>query len=117
MSIYDADLSNYVPKFQKDKDEPTQKQLEKIANRGIDIMHIDSFGYASILISKLVERQELGYATPKQIRCLEKFGFIRVGQWSFEDASKVIKNISEHNWKLPKDFDATEFSKRKIKKM
>ena len=56
---------------------------------------------ASLLITRLTSRQDLGLATPKQIKCLEKYGFTHVGTWSFDEASNMITRIANYNWKIP----------------
>ena len=58
-----------------------------------------------MLIDKLRRRQEEGLATPKQIRFLERMGFLHVGLWPFDDATRIISWLNLHNWKLPRGFD------------
>ena len=58
-------------------------------------------GLASLLINRLKERQGLHLSTPKQIRFLERKGFLHVGTWSFAAASSMIGQISENGWHIP----------------
>ena len=50
-----------------------------------------------------------GYTTPKQIRCLERFGFREVGTWQFEDAKRLIDRIAANGWRVPRDIDAVGY--------
>ena len=52
-------------------------------------------------------------ATPKQIRCLESFGFVHVGRWTLRYASSFLDIISSHDWKLPNGFDASTLDPEK----
>jgi len=54
-----------------------------------------------MLIDRLMRRQESGLSTPKQIRCLERYGFRQVGTWQFDDAAKMISRLAANNWRLP----------------
>lgn len=109
LSIAAEDLANYTPTFAWEMSPPTQKQLEYLEGHGIFADSVANCGMASLIIEKLRERQFEGLATPKQIRCLERYGFYHVGTWSFEEASKMITFIANHNWCLPRGFDAKNF--------
>ncbi len=100
-SINAEDLTDYVPTFAWEMAPPSKKQLDFLEKRGILPETVENTGYASMLIDKLIARQQEGLATPKQIRCLERYGFKKVGTWTFEDASKLISMISEFKWHVP----------------
>jgi superfamily II DNA or RNA helicase len=99
-SIQDLDLVDYVPTFIWECKEPTDKQRAAIEKFGVDASGIESAGQASALLDALCKRADSHLATPKQIRCLEKYGFKHVGTWAFEDASKMISRIAAVDWKL-----------------
>ena len=80
---------------------PTDKQLAFIEHRGICPEGVNNAGLASLLIDRLKRRQELGLATPKQIRCLERYGFRQVGTWRFADASSLISQLADNHWRVP----------------
>ncbi len=101
MSIQAADLSNYVPAFGWEAAPPTQKQIQTLEKLGIFPDEIDNAGKAQLLLDRLSKRRAEGLSTPKQIRFLEKKGFIHVGQWSFEAASSMITRISANGWHIP----------------
>jgi hypothetical protein len=101
LSIAAEDLANYTPTFAWEMAPPSQKQLEFLEHRGIYADSVTNAGMASMLIDKLMRRQQEGLATPKQIRCLEKYGFRQVGTWRFEDASKLISILANHHWCVP----------------
>ena len=102
MSIAAEDLSHYVPTFAWEMAPPSDKQLAFLENRGIFTETITNTGMASMIIDRLKRRQDEGLSTPKQIRCLERYGFLQVGTWSFEDASKMISRLAMNNWMVPR---------------
>ena len=64
---------------------------------------VESAGKASLLLDRLHKRRDEGLTTPKQIRCLEKYGFQHVGTWSFEQAKHMIDRIAAQGWRgVPK---------------
>ena len=101
LSIAAEDLATYTPTFDWEMKPPTQAQLSIISSRGVDTDCVTCAGYASMLIDKLIRRQEAGLSTPKQIRLLEKYGFREVGTWEFSQASNMISTLASHNWRLP----------------
>ena len=108
-SIAAEDLANYEPTFAWEMAPATARQLEYLEKHGIYPDSVTNCGMASLLIEKLKNRQVEGLATPKQIRFLERYGFLRVGMWLFEAASKMITRISENSWCLPKGINAKSY--------
>ena len=109
MSIAAEDLANYVPTFAWEMAPPSQKQLEFLEKRGIFADSVANMGMASMIIDRLKRRQDEGLSTPKQIRCLERYGFRQVGTWAFEDANRAISMLAANNWRLPYGFVASEY--------
>lgn len=101
LSIAAEDLVGYVPTFAWEMAPPSERQLEFLEKRGIFSESVENMGKASILIDRLMRRQESGLSTPKQIRCLERYGFRQVGTWKFDDAAKMIARLSLNKWRLP----------------
>lgn len=101
LSIAAEDLVGYVPTFAWEMAPPSERQLEFLEKRGIFSESIENMGKASMLIDRLMRRQESGLSTPKQIRCLERYGFRQVGTWQFDDAAKMISRLAANNWRLP----------------
>ena len=101
MSIAAEDLANYVPTFAWEMAPPSKKQLEFLERRGIFSESVTNSGMASMLIDRLQRRMQEGLATPKQIRCLERYGFRQVGTWLFDDASSMISRLADNNWRVP----------------
>lgn len=86
--------------FKWETKKPTKKQVEFLKSQGIDEKTITTKGQASRIIGMIVERRQKGFATPKQIRLLERMGFERVGNWKFEKASAAIDEIAKAHWKV-----------------
>lgn len=103
MSIQAEDLSGYVPTFGWEAGPPSDKQTAALEKLGILPDAVESAGKAALLLDRLHKRQTEGLTTPKQIRCLEKYGFQHVGTWSFETARHMIDRIAAQGWRgVPK---------------
>ena len=103
MSIQAEDLSGYVPAFGWEAGPPSEQQTAALEKLGILPDAVESAGKASLLLDRLHKRREEGLTTPKQIRCLEKYGFQHVGTWSFEAARRMIDRIAAQGWRgVPK---------------
>ena len=71
-------------------------------------------GLAALLIDRLKLRQDAGLATPKQIRCLERYGFRQVGTWQFDDASALISRLANNNWHIPYGLNAASYRPQEV---
>lgn len=101
MSIQDIDLSNYKPAFgweAQPADDDTKVHLEKMGIWPDEITQ----GAANKLLDRLDERSHLGYATPKQIRLLERYRFKNVGAWKQVAAAKMVARIAASGWQTPR---------------
>lgn len=106
-----ADLVDYEPEFPWEMMPPSKKQVEQLERAGIYPDEITCAGMASKLLDRIANRRASGYATPKQVRCLERFGFKKVGEMSFQQASQMITRISANGWRVPEDMlQPTEFA-------
>jgi superfamily II DNA or RNA helicase len=99
MSIQAEDLSGYVPAFGWEMAPPSDSQKRELEKRGILPDQIDNAGKASLILDRLHKRQEENLSTPKQIRCLEKYGFQHVGTWNFVSAKNMIDRIAAAGWR------------------
>jgi hypothetical protein len=104
-SISDIDLADYEPTFAWEMGPVSERQAKYLERVGIDSSVVTCSGMASMLIDKLINRQNEGLTTPKQIRTLEKYGFAHVGLWDFDDASRMISRLAENGWKTPRGVD------------
>lgn len=103
MSIQAEDLAGYVPAFGWEAGPPSEQQTAALEKLGILPDAVESAGKAALLLDRLHKRREEGLTTPKQIRCLEKYGFQHVGTWSFEAARHMIDRIAAQGWRgVPK---------------
>lgn len=101
MSIQAEDLSGYVPSFGWEMSPPTDSQKRALEKLGICPDEIDNAGKASKMLERLDKRRQEGLTTPKQIRCLEKYGFQKVGTWQFDTAKNMIDRIAGNGWRIP----------------
>lgn len=81
---------------------PSAAQLAALERAGIWPEEITCQGHANRLLDTLAKRRAEGMATPKQIRCLERYGFAGVGTWQFDDARKLIDGIAGNMWRVPR---------------
>lgn len=103
MSIQAEDLSGYVPTFGWEAGPPSEQQTAALEKLGILPDAVESAGKAALLLDRLNKRLDEGLTTPKQIRCLEKYGFQHVGTWGFEAARHMIDRIAAQGWRgVPK---------------
>lgn len=105
MSIQAEDLSSYVPAFGWECAPPSDKQKSLLEKLGIFPDEIDNAGKANLILDRLEKRRIEGLTTPKQIRLLERYGFEHVGEWQFDNASKLISRISANGWRVPSGID------------
>lgn len=108
LSICDLDLQNYEPAFGWETREPTQKQRDYLEAHGIDPTGM-SAGMASKMIESLKRRQDEGMATPKQVRMLERKGFVHPGTWTFEAANKMMSMLANNRWMVPAHIDPATY--------
>ncbi|EOS78976.1 hypothetical protein C817_03499 [Dorea sp. 5-2] len=109
MSIQAEDLAGYVPAFGWEMAPPSDKQKNTLEKLGILPDQIDNAGKASKILERLDKRKREGLTTPKQIRCLEKYGLQHVGTWQFETAKNLINRIAGNGWRVPNDIIPQEF--------
>ena len=103
MSLQAEDLAGYVPAFGWEAGPPSEQQTAALEKLGILPDAVESAGKAALLLDRLNKRRDEGLTTPKQIRCLEKYGFQHVGTWSFEAACHMIDRIAAQGWRgVPK---------------
>ena len=79
----------------------TDNQKKTLDNFGINSESVSSRGEANILIDRLIARSKANLATPKQIRFLEQRGFLHVGEWTLDEAKRMISRISNNHWMIP----------------
>ena len=112
-SINAEDLADYEPTFAWEMAPMSSKQKEYLEKHGIYTEEIANAGMASLIIDKLKNRQIEGLATPKQIRLLERYGFLHVGLWTFDDASLMITRIANNRWFVPFEINPKTYEPRK----
>lgn len=113
MSINAEDMINYTPSFGWEMAPASDKQLKALEKFGIWTEDIYNAGMASMMLNRLKKRKDEGLSTPKQIRCLERYGFRKVGEWSFQEAQYMVKRLAMNSWKVPRDIDPATYKKER----
>ena len=88
---------------------PSAAQLARLEKAGIFPDEVKCAGHASRLIETIEKRRMEGLATPKQIRCLERYGFTGVGTWEFTAANKLITRIAANRWTIPAGINPRQY--------
>ena len=94
--------------------EASERQKEALLNQGINADGMNA-GTANKWLDKLSERRNKGLATIKQINQLQKRGFQRVGEWTFEEASAMITRIANAGWRNPNGVNPKEYLPERLK--
>ena len=92
------DLVDYSPIFAWESQPVSEKQKEILENNGIDTFDMTR-GQAKIIIGKIIARRSEGLATPRQVNTLRKYGFQRIDEWTFDEATTVISQLGAAGWK------------------
>ncbi len=96
-TLNEAALADYVPTMSWQSQAPSDKQLQVLANFGLDPQTILSRGQASLLLDRLIARRKLGLATPKQVRVLRRYGHEHPETTTFHDAKVILeKHFTTH---------------------
>lgn len=102
-SISDDSLMDYTPTFAADFAPPTEGQMRALEKAGIHPDSVDCFGKASMILDKLAVRRASGMSSPKQIRCLERYGVKHAGECTSDEAQKAINRLAANAWRRPWD--------------
>jgi hypothetical protein len=86
----------------------SEKQIKALEKYGI-YAEAECAGKASLILDKLAKRRDAGMTTPKQIRLLERYGFVHVGEWQFTTAQNMISRIALNSWRVPKNIRPQEY--------
>ena len=93
LSLGDTNLAEFAPTMRWHQDEPTDKQRAIIARFGLDPDSVQNKGHASALLDKLFLRSNLGLATAKQVRWLQRMGQAHPEMATFEEASTFLRKF------------------------
>lgn len=93
----DIGLADYEPTFEWENADASQKQIECLANFGIDAEGITK-GYACKIMDTCISRSRHKMATIKQVRTLKKFGYHEAPKWTFEQANAKIGQLAKAGW-------------------
>lgn len=107
-SIQDLNLANFRPLTERDAQNPSMEQLDRLEKMGFGAP--PTFGEADLLLKQYAERQAAGLSTPKQIRFLESKGFRNVAKWTKWQAEKMTKRIIVSRWRIPAGVDPETYT-------
>lgn len=90
VSLHHTDLADYEPEMEWEYQEPTASQKALLEKNGMDLDSIGNAGMASKVIDVLKMRNNLGLATPKQLRLLRQWKIKGADTMKFETAKHII---------------------------
>jgi hypothetical protein len=101
VSVGAPGLVDYRPALPAESVPPSAAQIEALSKAGIFPGDVQHAGHAAAILATLADRKAGGYASPKQVRRLESYGWTRAGQMTYAAAQKVITRIAANGWRLP----------------
>jgi superfamily II DNA or RNA helicase len=101
VSVGAPDLVEYRPALPADAAPVTPAQVEALSKAGLFPGDVQHAGHAAALLDALAERKGGGFSTPRQVRCLERYGWKRAGQMKYAEAQRLIGRIAANGWRLP----------------
>lgn len=96
-AVFVGESSDYEPVFKWEYLPITEKQKAFLEKQGIDTTNLNR-GHAKRIIDSLMSRFGRHMATVKQIRVLERAGYVNVKDWSIEEASARLTELSDVGW-------------------
>lgn len=101
VSVGAPGLVDYRPALPAESAPPTAAQIAALSKAGIFPGDVQHAGLAEAILSTVAHRKAGGYASPKQVRRLEMYGWTRAGQMTYAAAQKVISRIAANGWRVP----------------
>lgn len=93
----DIGLADYEPSFKWEEADATDKQVQALEKLGIDAEGITK-GYACRIMDTVIGRSQMGLATMKQVRLLNRYGYDNAAQMTFDQATKKISRLAAIGW-------------------
>jgi hypothetical protein len=101
VSVGAPGLVAYQPALPSEAVPPFPAQIEALSKAGIFPGDVQHAGHAEAILATLAQRKAGGFASPKQVRKLEQYGWTRAGQMPYAAAQKLISRIAANGWRLP----------------
>jgi len=90
LSLHDARLAEYEPVMAWESAPPSPKQVQMIERFGLAGDRVTCKGHASAIINRIMDRQRLKLASPKQLKWLIKLGHPKPYTETFKGASEFL---------------------------
>jgi hypothetical protein len=101
VSIGAPGMVEYQPALAADAHPVTAAQVDALSKAGIFPGDIQHAGHAEAILAALAERKAQHKAQPRQIRCLERYGWKRAGRMGYDEAQRIIRRIAANGWRVP----------------
>ena len=90
LSIHDTTMADWEPTMPWHSQPVTESQAKTLKSFGFSTDSITCRGQASAVLDRVMNRAALKLATPKQVRCLTRFGIKNAHTWKFDAASQFL---------------------------
>jgi superfamily II DNA or RNA helicase len=90
VSVHDASLADFEPTMPWHSQPMSFKQEQMLNSYGFDVKLVTCKGHASAIIDRLMTRNHMNLASPKQVRVLQRYGVKKPEQWTRKAASEFL---------------------------
>jgi len=90
LAIHDTAIADWQPTMPWHHEPVSEAQERMLKSFGFDLTSITCKGHANAVLDRVMSRSKLKLATPKQVRCLMRFGIKNAHTWKFDAASQFI---------------------------
>lgn len=90
VSVHDTSLADFEPTMPWHSQPISTKQENMLKSYGFDVELVTCKGHASAIIDRLMTRNHMNLASPKQVRILQRYGIKKPEQWTRSSASEFI---------------------------
>lgn len=91
VGIHDASLADFQPTMMWHSQPMSFKQEQMLNSYGFDVKLVTCKGHASAIIDRLMTRNHMNLASPKQVRALQRYGVKKAEQWTRKTASEFLE--------------------------
>lgn len=90
VSVHDTSLADFEPTMPWHSQPMSFKQEQMLTSYGFDVKLVTCKGHASAIIDRLMTRNHMNLASPKQVRVLQRYGVKKPEQWTRKAASEFL---------------------------
>lgn len=93
VTYHQSEMFDYEPMAKWEEEGVSPKQRATLIKFGVNPDSVKCKGQASIIIGTMIKRIDLGLATPRQIKLLNKYGIKNASKMKIKEASDLITDL------------------------